>query len=833
MTLYDVDGAIVTDCIIEFIGDSFPNTTNNYQPVTNVGTGGAAYNGTTRLGSQGEYGLGPSGAKCWHLTAVDYDWISFPAGSLTNNLSALTCELAFYINIYTTNGAIASKCSTSWNTGLSFIVEQASGKLMMFRATTDGYIYYETPGGIFSQGHAYFVQITWDMSSTSNAPTCIVSVDGGASTTYTYPTTLTKGSAGSSTAWADDSSTTGYLGSNYTTYPSAVTLYLMRLHDVIVAPGDLTTNLNASNWRLEASQDCTVAMTHPDTTYEAQTVVASANHDCTVAMTHPDSTYDDAPVYVTTEQDRTVAMSCPTTNYEIAEMAAVPGCIVDMPCPDTTIDDYAMVATVTQSNPTIAMTCPAAVYDDAPMVATPIRFVEMTCPGTTYDDYAVAASIVQRDPGVYEENCIIKYDFNQPAGGDLLNEGNAGATYDATVNDITPVKSPNQNSWGYLFNGIDSFIRIPGGSSDGPLLSNMRGQYTYEFIIQINGPSPHGQHMIWSKSGWPDVPSFALFYTDDGDFILYRYEDINGTNVSVFVWENPLALGQAYHCFLEWDCSSISSVPALFVGPGQLTTGVYPTGNPTSWLDDSEWDATIGAVTYSSDSVWVARATIYLFRLHTEILSNAHRLQNYKAELWRYVYEPVPRLPLKTAASILTGADYYLWYWTYGVAVGTGVSLNDPTTMQEASITWKAKRDGVIMLEYTTDDGLVGYFGDVWAEYFGTFYVHIRGQDTVALDGTYDVEISITINDVTVTRTGYTLAVVKGVCEKQWGIPDYWITDMLVDSADLSGNESVNPQLAQIKVGGGGGRPWIIPDCAMIGTVRDSVTLKGTEPKKQ
>ena len=253
----DVDGADITDCIIEYIGDSFPDTTSNYQPVTNAGNGGATYNGTTRLGSHGEYGVGGSGAKRWNFTSADYDWISYPAGELTNNLEELTCEIAFYTDEAFTNGAIVSKCSTSWNTGWSIILEASTGKLMMFRATTDGYIYYETPGSIISQGHAYFVQITWDMSSTSNAPSCVISEDGAAPTTYTYPTTLTKGSSGSSTTWADDSATTGYIGSNYTAYPSNITLYVLRLHNALLSPAQLTVNLEASKWRIAAAPPST------------------------------------------------------------------------------------------------------------------------------------------------------------------------------------------------------------------------------------------------------------------------------------------------------------------------------------------------------------------------------------------------------------------------------------------------------------------------------------------------------------------------------------------------------------------------------------------------
>ena len=91
--VYDVDGAIVTNCVVEFVATSFSNSTS----VVNAISGGSAYNGT---GTAADYGLAQSGSQRWKFSGST-DGITVPHGASIDNFcggNTVTCELGFYVN---------------------------------------------------------------------------------------------------------------------------------------------------------------------------------------------------------------------------------------------------------------------------------------------------------------------------------------------------------------------------------------------------------------------------------------------------------------------------------------------------------------------------------------------------------------------------------------------------------------------------------------------------------------------------------------------------------------------------------------------------------------
>ena len=247
MVSYDVDGAIVTNCTVEYIGDSFPASGAT---ITNAITANSAYNGTATSSAYSEYGTGLSGAKRWYLTANIVDSISTPLGTLTNNVAKVTWEFGFYLDAITTDeDVIFSKGPVDWTIG-PIIGIYPNGSLEIFRATTNGYRSWQTAVSTLAAGHYYFLQITWDMTGTEATPVCMLSVDDGASASKG----LTLSTSGNSTTWSDDSAYNQYIGTlNGTDSAASYEFFLFRQHNDVLVANDLTTNFSASKWRLATS----------------------------------------------------------------------------------------------------------------------------------------------------------------------------------------------------------------------------------------------------------------------------------------------------------------------------------------------------------------------------------------------------------------------------------------------------------------------------------------------------------------------------------------------------------------------------------------------------
>ena len=242
MVTYDVDGAVVTNCVVEVIGASFASSTT----VTNAGTGGATYNGTAA--NAADFGNGKSGAQDWAFSGAS-DKITIPHGASVDNFSVGTWEIGFYLSNAATGSLQAIVDKGMDSLGFSIYIG-GGGNLYIERDQTASIYRLYNNSSTFASGHYYFLQVTWDCTGYTNAPVVKLSTDGGAPVTLT----MSNGSSGTVTAFANDSAIPVTLGNSAANaYHESATIFFYRYHNVLVATGDLTTNFNASVWRLAST----------------------------------------------------------------------------------------------------------------------------------------------------------------------------------------------------------------------------------------------------------------------------------------------------------------------------------------------------------------------------------------------------------------------------------------------------------------------------------------------------------------------------------------------------------------------------------------------------
>ena len=224
MVSYDVDGAIVTNCVVEFIGPSFPVPTST--AIDNIGTGGATYDGTA---ADNDYLLAQSGAQTFKMSDAT-DIISVPHGASIDNFVTATWEIGFYLNAVsgTHNMYLVGKVNSS-NYGFRIYLDYTDGSIIIWRdGSTSVYRAYGSGTGLFSAGHRYYVAVTWDCTGYASAPVVYISTDGGAPSSKT----MYHISSGTVTAWLTDATGNMSLANRATDSARAtdLTLYFYRYH---------------------------------------------------------------------------------------------------------------------------------------------------------------------------------------------------------------------------------------------------------------------------------------------------------------------------------------------------------------------------------------------------------------------------------------------------------------------------------------------------------------------------------------------------------------------------------------------------------------------------
>jgi hypothetical protein len=240
--IYDVDGAIVTNCQVEFIGSSFPSSGTT---ITNVGQA-SGENGTAY---QNDYTLVAAGDAGWVFPNNPSDMITVPANAVLDDMQAVTYEFLVYYaggsgNLYSKGDA------SNLNYPLMSIqFNSTSNCLQVNKVASTGTRWntWFTTTTPVTAGNWYFIQITWNVGTTEGTanPICYIN-----NVNQTISQALTN-----TGSWTTDAGGIICIGNEYpAANPSQFygTLVVARIHNVILTSGagsQLEGNYNASKWR--------------------------------------------------------------------------------------------------------------------------------------------------------------------------------------------------------------------------------------------------------------------------------------------------------------------------------------------------------------------------------------------------------------------------------------------------------------------------------------------------------------------------------------------------------------------------------------------------------
>ena len=296
LKITDVDGAIVTNCQVEFI--SFPNTST----ITNIGQAGAAYDGVI---SGGTVGTTSSGAPCLHFAGYPTsptDCVTIPHGPAIDNHGAITIEMIVYYKTAPSDNTWPglwdkSPGDTSMHSlgigndsppdivtnVLDFDTHMYNGDGDITRLELD------SAEDSFLPSRYHFIQLTYDRSDPTNSESyAVVRVNGS------DPITLTDWggwSNGGPATIIDDSGVDITLlnhgiNTSINNYGFCGDLILYRQHNVILTDEEQEINYLASRWRknincAESTPTCATTIVHST----PGIAVSQITPDCTTGAT--------------------------------------------------------------------------------------------------------------------------------------------------------------------------------------------------------------------------------------------------------------------------------------------------------------------------------------------------------------------------------------------------------------------------------------------------------------------------------------------------------------------------------------------------------------------
>ena len=251
--LYDVDGALVTNCEVEFINTSFPSSGT---AITNVGQAPSS-NG---LAYQNDYTLITTGDAGWAFANNTAEYLNIPSSSNVDNLSNVTLEFLFYWNGASSGGnappsygnVIFSKGGGSGSCYFQVNVDSTTGTLYVGKVCSGSgagamWDMWGTSSNSITASTWNFVQITWACGGVGTAVGAepVVYINN-----VNKPLTHTIVGIG---VWLTDVGSQITLG-NYSNggYQLYGTLALVRIHNAILTSGagsQLAGNYTASVWR--------------------------------------------------------------------------------------------------------------------------------------------------------------------------------------------------------------------------------------------------------------------------------------------------------------------------------------------------------------------------------------------------------------------------------------------------------------------------------------------------------------------------------------------------------------------------------------------------------
>ena len=218
-------------CVVKY--STWPQ---NGTAVTNEGTLGKTYNGALGVN---EYGLAASGATYNSFTNTT-DYISVATHAALDNPTAATWEFLVYpTTTGITTGRLFDKAQTA-AAGVAILFTGTQVRIIRYQDVSHSYTW-DTSVGTVAFNNLYFIQISWDMSTISNAPEVSI-------TNSKVSVTATVSSA---TAWdGSDSAIIPYImnrtgGDRY----AQGNLYLFRYHTVALTSAQKQQNFYADWWR--------------------------------------------------------------------------------------------------------------------------------------------------------------------------------------------------------------------------------------------------------------------------------------------------------------------------------------------------------------------------------------------------------------------------------------------------------------------------------------------------------------------------------------------------------------------------------------------------------
>ena len=270
---YDVDGAIITHCPVDFIGSSFPT---NGTIIVNAGTAGLDYNGSA---TSNRYTTGPGGGTGWDFLDTT-ERIATITGLPINNFTTASWEIGFYINSLPSSGQSMLFTKLNGNDMGFWVNLDLNGLLYIRKDQTSGYAAYNSSTDIFAAGHYYLLQISWDVTDPTNYPIVHLSTDGAELQSVSLVDISEM--KGQYEFVNDDEfgiQIDNRVGSsNATLY----TLYYFRWHDRILTQAEFNTNYNASIWRLRGGVAITTTTLGASTTNVAGTTITKPSIDVSV-----------------------------------------------------------------------------------------------------------------------------------------------------------------------------------------------------------------------------------------------------------------------------------------------------------------------------------------------------------------------------------------------------------------------------------------------------------------------------------------------------------------------------------------------------------------------
>jgi hypothetical protein len=394
MRAYNADGTIKG--VVQYRGvtgtTDWP-ATNGGATVTNSGTAGSAYNATM---SDQDNGLTLSSGATGYNSTDSTDVITIPAGAAVK-MAANQVTIEAIINF-----AALPSVGTGWTNIFSKLSSSLRGTPFWFCITSTGAIEvgiydttitnvkaYNTADATIAINTWYNIQVTWDLSgAVTTAPTIYVN---------NVSQSLT--AAGAGTTFYNDSAVAGVVGYGVTTAPNTYDylqgeMILLRVHQELLTPTELSAQYTADTWRYLAANDAWTETVTPTCTTTVPVFVHNVNVTETIipsATTATPSTMKGIGFSETTVPTATTTVYSPTiTIISNVGITTVPTGTTAATIPDKTVISNILITTVPNCTTTTL----------EPSLGAGQVWAQTAVPTATADDYAVVKGITQTETTV-------------------------------------------------------------------------------------------------------------------------------------------------------------------------------------------------------------------------------------------------------------------------------------------------------------------------------------------------------------------------------------------------------------------------------------------------